>query len=433
MASGVIQFSCPQCTVSLTVPATMAGVTGPCPKCGVRITAPAPAVAHAAPAPAAQPAPAPAAAIPPARESPASGLPSGTPSESNIRPEPRELPERPTKPRIEPRRSTQDPAMRRESVSVRKEGPRETRSGDGFRLIPFLLFAAIAGMSASVVYSLFYFFHPSGPAKMHLQANQEPTPTNGKGTAAAAGNAPSAAASGGVGTTGGLPLADDPGSTVAAEEAIAAQETLELFLKAPTLEPRLELVTPALPPQQLAGSILGGPLPEVVQVISEPARHDRVERLTEFPFRVAFAGSEGGSDEFTVLVKKRGEQPPKVAVEPFLDLVGGRLATFAATPGEKMGTFHAVIEAIPRCFDSRVPNAEKKFTYKLSGSEQGHEIARAYASLSSELAQQLEQSTSALRWGIPMRATLVLSWNLDEDPQHPFLEVVKIQCLHWNS
>ncbi len=356
---------------------------------------------------------------------------------SNIRPEPRDLPERHAKPRIEPRRSTDDPAMRREMVSVRKQKPHgKAAASDSFRVIPFLLFAAIAGMSASVVYSLFYFFHPSGPARMEQEANQAPTPKSGKaGTlqpagGGSAGSSPATAAATKPDSSGD---SGDRERLVTAEDAIAAQEVLESFLKAPGLDARLDLITPPMPRAALEGTILGGPLPEAVRIHPNPARHDRVERLTEFPFEVSFVGSEGGSDEFTILVKKRGDQPPQVAVEPFLDLVGGRLAAFAAAPAGKMETFHAVIEAIPRCFDRQVPNAEKKFTYKLSSSEQGGEITRAYASLNSELAKELEQSTSALRWGIPMRATLVLSWNHKEDPGHPFLEVVKIQSLHWNS
>ena len=40
MSQNVLQFQCTSCHAVLTVPVTMAGVTGPCPKCGVTITSP---------------------------------------------------------------------------------------------------------------------------------------------------------------------------------------------------------------------------------------------------------------------------------------------------------------------------------------------------------------------------------------------------------
>lgn len=36
----VLQFSCPNCSIPLTVPESMAGITGPCPSCQSPVTAP---------------------------------------------------------------------------------------------------------------------------------------------------------------------------------------------------------------------------------------------------------------------------------------------------------------------------------------------------------------------------------------------------------
>ena len=43
----VIHFSCQHCQISLTVDASLAGVTGPCPSCGASMTAPAASVPSA--------------------------------------------------------------------------------------------------------------------------------------------------------------------------------------------------------------------------------------------------------------------------------------------------------------------------------------------------------------------------------------------------
>lgn len=82
MNPDTIQFQCGFCHTNLTVPAQMAGVTGPCPSCGQTVTSPAPAdvpVTHWTPA--AQP---PAPAWPPSPPSPMMGeLPaSGMPASS---------------------------------------------------------------------------------------------------------------------------------------------------------------------------------------------------------------------------------------------------------------------------------------------------------------------------------------------------------------
>lgn len=82
MNPDTIQFQCGYCRTVLTVPAQMAGVTGPCPSCGQTVTSPVPTPAAApgpqwspAPMPAPMPAPAPvvAPAWPPAPPSPMTG------------------------------------------------------------------------------------------------------------------------------------------------------------------------------------------------------------------------------------------------------------------------------------------------------------------------------------------------------------------------
>lgn len=422
MSSGVLRFSCPNCSVTLTVPESMAGITGPCPKCASTITAPAPASLAQPPQASAPAAPADPAStrLPLPTTLPEPRQPSGR--ESSIRPQPRELPGREQRPQIAARHSTADPGLRkRKYVSARK--PRRSRP----RTLSIILPALITALSLTLVYFLLYYFLPGGPGHSSRKANRPPTPTERQSSPESPRATPDTTASPNRST---LPPAEN---TTSAKDAIAANEVIETFLKAPSLDERLYLIDPQMSRAELQSTVAGGPLPEVVNLISEETRHDPVENLTVFPYRVAFAGSEGSVEECTMLVMKRGTNPPKVAINPFLDLAGGRLATFSATPNSEIGTFHAIIEAIPRCFDSNVPNKEKKFTYKLSASDHSREITRAYASLSSDLAKQLQNSSSPLRWGIRMRATVVLAWNLTEDPERPYLEVVKIKDLHWNS
>ena len=71
MNPDMLQFQCGFCHTILTVPAQMAGVSGPCPSCGQTVTSPTPApavppVQQWSPPPLAAQAPAPAPARPPA-------------------------------------------------------------------------------------------------------------------------------------------------------------------------------------------------------------------------------------------------------------------------------------------------------------------------------------------------------------------------------
>ena len=88
---------------------------------------------------------------------------------------------------------------------------------------------------------------------------------------------------------------------------------------------------------------------------------------------------------------------------------------------------------MPRCVEEDIPNPGKKFTYKLSASDVGRATARAYASLNSSLAEQLWSTDSRIRWGKRIRATISLQWNTTEDPSQPYIELMEIKGLDWNS
>ena len=89
--SDTITFSCNHCGSTLTVPASLAGVSGPCPVCGQTITSPRSAPSPAAPAPVpAPPAPAPIPASVAPTEIPPPRAPEPVPSPKATLPPPRE-------------------------------------------------------------------------------------------------------------------------------------------------------------------------------------------------------------------------------------------------------------------------------------------------------------------------------------------------------
>lgn len=299
------------------------------------------------------------------------------------------------------------------------------------RFILPLIFVVAGGM---IVYALCYFFLPGGPGES-LRRNTTPPPGSPPKVHPIY---PESATSTDSTPEPGLAnpdrvVGDAPPISADGADAIEAEKVLNQFLSARSLDERINLIDPPLSAEQLQDTILARPLPEVIGVTPETPSFDPIEKLVNFPFLVQFQGGEGSVVEYTILVRKRSDLEPKVVVNPFLDLVGGRLAQFAATPTDGTQTFRVVIEAMPRCFEENVPNPDKKFTYKLSACDTGRATARAYASHYSSLAEQLFTPESRIHWGKRIRATITLQWNTTEDPTQPYIELMEIKGLDWNQ
>jgi hypothetical protein len=118
--------------------------------------------------------------------------------------------------------------------------------------------------------------------------------------------------------------------------------------------------------------------------------------------------------------------------DAFLDTYGGRLAAYAAKPSDKAGFFRAVVYAVAGCTDPTIPNPEKKLTLKLLASDDAREITSASFSQHSKIAEMLEDGNYELTYGSARPCTVMLRWNIEEDPERPFLEAVAIRDFGWN-
>lgn len=401
----LIHFQCPCCQIRLTVPESTLGISGPCPRCGATIQAP---------------------AIPPAKP------PSST-SQSKIRRKPRTLSDN-RKTYISTRHSTNDVELRRPIVAEhRKRYSHRNRtnkpSSVWTRLLVPALFA-IAG--AAIVFALLYRFYPSGPTQQLRKVtapNTRTLPSQKEDTA------PKPDPKTPTATAPATPIRDDPSPRppgTSAASAIESGKVLDRFISATRLATRLELIDPPLSAEQIKGTVAAKRMPEVTSLTPAIPEYDALEQIENYPFRVTLSSGENTTTEYLILVRKRGDASPKVAIEPFLDLVGGRLKNFTATPVKGAHTFQVIIEPLPRCFEDTVPNPEKKITYKLLPCDIGPEIARSYVSRTSKLAEQLYLPESEIRFGSRPRATVVLEWNFDEDPDRPFIQLNEIESLNWN-
>lgn len=442
-----ISFLCPSCSTLLSVPQNLAGVTGPCPSCRILIEAPfpAPEMFHdAAPQPQqyVQPTPQHEAYAPAPQPDYYHREPQPVPQQSAIlRPEPRQLPNRsdpveaPTRIRSEPSGEFQ-PRLGQPSPLPQ----RHHRS----LIMRFLVPLAFLCIALGVIYGV----------KTILQ--MEPGKSSANGTGTKDGDPSSAALEpihppedetfesltandrdntipvgqphmpeiGDVGE-------DHPPEIQPVDGGIAALSLLEDFLGMKSLEERLPHLESRLTEPELSSSVLNGPLPEALKITVDVRETNAIEQVTDYYYLVDFSDGSEGVNPQTMLVRTRGTSPPKVVVDPFLDLYGGRFERYAEKPTEDAGTFQVIISAGAFCYDD-VPGPEKKFTLKILAREDTKEIAKAYFGKRSKIGDMLEDETSGLAYGQAKACTLFMRWNMDEDPENPFLEALDIKAMNWN-
>jgi hypothetical protein len=210
-----------------------------------------------------------------------------------------------------------------------------------------------------------------------------------------------------------------------------ALKTLVEFLDAETLAARLPLIETNTPPAELAASCLAGTLPykrieTTIQVTNEAGS------VVDCYYRVGFGLGEGREILQTMLVQIRGAGPPKVVVDPLLDLYGGRLAAYAAKPTDQPGYFHVILCALSLPPENW-PNADSKFTVKLQSDDlPAGCIAVAVADKLSGIGKALNDSViTGLSWGRPKPCLVMLQWNL-ENPSKPYLEALNVKRFDWN-
>ncbi|MEO7099462.1 MAG: hypothetical protein ABI162_08880 [Luteolibacter sp.] len=212
----------------------------------------------------------------------------------------------------------------------------------------------------------------------------------------------------------------------------AAEDVLDKFLNANTLDERMPLIETQTLESDLTKSCLAGPLPAASNILTDAQEGNSVEQVIDIYYNVDFDAGNNQLNPQTILVRKRGSGDPKIVADPFLDSYGGRLAAYAKTPSDKSGVFQVIISAVASCNDERVPNREKKLTLKLLPRDNTKEIARAYFGRQSKIGMMLEDGTYSLSYGKAKSCTVVLRWNTEDNPQAPYLEAVDLKTLDWN-
>lgn len=456
MENSVISFPCPVCAIKLTVPAHLAGVTGPCPSCRNQIQAPqTPQTLQLIPLPT------PTTPLPQV-EPPSAVLPDSGPTSTPQVPPPAQvlaadmapkLPVRNPQPKPLPtgtnhgkRATTPPPESPKIGVNEAEDSTnvpnRAPQRSSLFRVLFVLLYiAALVTIGSGVVSFLkdrderarVKNSMPKVPVKTLSPKSitpQEPTDTE---------NPPEPPLPALPDPVPEPPKITEPPPSVPDEPAPApptpsqaATEVLKKFLAAETLAERLTLVATQTPEPALAKSCLAGPLPRAKEIFIEAIQNNAAKQVVDFYHHVTFDTEDPSQQAQTILVQKRGDADPKVVVDPFLDSYGGRLAAYAKTPSDSSGTFQVTILPLAACNDETVPNRQKKLTLKLLAQDDAKEIALAFINKKSKIARMLEDGTYSLSYGKARACTVVLRWNTEERPTTPFLEVVDLKTLDWS-
>lgn len=450
MANESITFFCPACGIKLTVPASLAGVTGPCPSCRTQIQAPIPAAPLPQPilsAPAYQPPP-PVSYAP--TGIPDAPLPAQTPSYQ----EPPPAPVAPSVLKPEPR---QLPSRAHPVEVVAKQMPAATgQQGDSrlpraapiphhpHRRRPLARAAILILFTIAVVVLIYGVFKI---LKMEPGGNPRPTPVQVQAKTAVEDNSPrNSQPVAETRSTTPAPLPTPPTEQpVLIEPApklpdgidqklpgVVAAEVLEKFLAAKSLAERLPMIETKTPESELAQSCLAGPLPATRSMVIDVQESNPVEEVVDFYYNVDFEAGNNRINPQTILVRTRGNGDPKVVVDPFLDLYGGRLAAYAAKPSEKGGNFQVIIYVVASCNDEKIRDRDKKYTLKLLARDNTKEVAVAYFSKVSKIGEMLTSTPQIIGYGKAKACTVMLRWNTEENKDHPYLEAIGFKALDWN-
>ncbi len=397
-------FPCPACSTKLTIHKKNAGVSGPCPLCHQQVQAPALLSEASEP------------------------LPIGkVPSQKNgqfVQPLPRIIAGKDRPLSSATKRTRLDPSG--DTHQGRSQRPNSAREGARplLRVIIPLIFLVLC---IGVIFGVKQFFEDT----LDQQAARSNSQTLGNSDELSGSREDEANQI----DSPVAPVLEGPSIQQTIEEntrkSREALALLEEFLAMETLEQRLPHIETKASPEELENSILATRLPPVLRTDVDFREQYPLEKVDDFFYQIVFGGEGNRPRRQTMLVRVRGDAPPKVVVDPFLDLYGGRFEEFAAKPSKQAGTFQLVVSAMAFCYDD-VPDAERKFTLRILPSEGAPEIGKAYFNKVSTIGSMLENPSSGLAFGKAKTCTVLIRWNYEDDPLRPFLEALDVPHVNWN-
>ncbi len=371
----VIKFTCPHCETRLTVPANLAGIEGPCPKCRESICAPKPRVPIPVPS------------------RPTSPQPAAAPQHAQ------EIPPLPTRPQY-----------------TRHKG-----SWLGL-IVPFFFLALTMG----VIFTLF--FKASPKKSESLPRCSESVRTNPLAPSEASGPVILKPISPEVAPLP-TPIVRDQTEEETSQNGelvLQAREVLASFLEASDLAGRWPILTTshrsdtALAQCSLAGSLPDHSTPLLVHTRSSA-------NLFESFFSITFGKP---SPPLTLhAIRTLDQNETKVNTDAFLDAYQQKLLKLAKTPSGKIERSTALISYASFSFDD-IPFSDKMALVEFhhSFAKESPPFTKAYVTRSSDTFLKIKTLGNP---GDVIPCSLSLGWELEADPERPFLKVLQLDSPGW--
>lgn len=377
----LIKFTCPHCETRLTVPASLGGIVGPCPKCVELISAPKPRVPSPAKIKSVDPPP-----VPQLHET-------------------KELPPFP------------------------QSRPYTRQKSSWIALIIPLSFLVL---TIGVIFSVSSRVTPQNSVKpphysesarpIQVTQSEQPTPETVQP----------------LGLEVELlepdialppPENEKPGN---AELLLKAREVLAAFLEARDLSQRRPLLTPSnRSSSDFALGILASSLPDHLTPDLIQTRSN--EMIFEAYFSIVFIGN-GDKNEKSVIIQIVCDpisNKTMVNTDAFLDSYQETLLTLSQTPTEKIEATTCLISYANFSFDD-IPFSDKMalIEFHTNFAKNSPPLAKAYVARNSDVFLKIKDL--GIR-GEVIPCSMTLGWELQMDPERPFLKVLHLDSSDWTG
>ncbi|MBT8043829.1 MAG: hypothetical protein KJO79_02665 [Verrucomicrobiae bacterium] len=214
-----------------------------------------------------------------------------------------------------------------------------------------------------------------------------------------------------------------------------ANQTLDMFLKAKSLDERLPLMSKSrLSREELMASCLAGPLREIksVRMVEMVPRVE--DNMTQYLYFVAFEDSDSDRQRQRIVmqvVERPGVHPPRVHGDAFIEHYEKKFAKYAKHPNNDVTTFHCIAEARTADLAKDIPKELKKSMVRLVIKTHPYGAAKfdAYLSKNSPLMEHIG-ARKDFPYTEPRFCVLSFRWNTT-DPNHPYIELNDIISQGW--
>lgn len=214
----------------------------------------------------------------------------------------------------------------------------------------------------------------------------------------------------------------------------AIQTHLTHFLSAGTLEQRSNTIASNdIKSENLAESILSGPLPRPTNITYLTTSQDRSENRTDFFFLISWdEGQKAPSKPITVELHRWSQSdPPQIHSQAFIQAYEEEIAQFASVESDELRRFHILGRCIPKCFESSIPGASQKATLNIASFPKDGRPIKAYFPKSSELLTRFKKEINGRAMSNVIPLTVTLAWS-DSKVTPRYLELVKVDAFDWH-